>query len=82
MHRECGTLAELGVKTEDGTQRAIGNFTRRTRLFPSTATRLEAAELDKYPKGYCFLGAAQARLGYEIDVHLPTPGHCGIACME
>ncbi|KAK5655331.1 hypothetical protein OQA88_5898 [Cercophora sp. LCS_1] len=38
-----------------------------------TAPRFEAAELEKYPMGYRYLGAAQAKLGYEIDVHLPTP---------
>jgi len=38
-----------------------------------TAPKFEAAELASYPEGYKFLGAAQARLGYEIDVHLPTP---------
>lgn len=31
-----------------------------------------AAELARYPDGYRHLAAAQARLGYEIDVHLPT----------
>ncbi|KAK4223895.1 hypothetical protein QBC38DRAFT_36280 [Podospora fimiseda] len=29
-------------------------------------------ELEKYPEGYQYLGAAQARLGYEIDLQLPT----------
>ena len=31
------------------------------------------AEMKNYPEGYKYLGAAQARLGYDIDVHLPTP---------
>jgi len=123
MHRECGTLAELGsTPTPDGVRRAIGKmkatithrftfpesqfdvdcdcrfiffcekaaddpnaewkakyvklFYEKDKVVPVdgyTAPRFEAAELDKYPKGYCFLGAAQARLGYEIDIHLPTP---------
>lgn len=32
------------------------------------------SELARYPQGYRYLAAAQARLGYEIDVHLPTAG--------
>lgn len=32
-----------------------------------------AAELAKYPEGYKYLGAAQAGLGYKIDLSLPTP---------
>jgi hypothetical protein len=38
-----------------------------------TAPRFEEDELARYPNGYCYLGAAQARLGYDIDVSLPTP---------
>ncbi|KAB5511653.1 hypothetical protein GE09DRAFT_981721 [Coniochaeta sp. 2T2.1] len=38
-----------------------------------TAPVFTAAELDAYPEGYKYLGAAQARLGYPIDVNLPTP---------
>ncbi|KAK0704322.1 hypothetical protein B0H67DRAFT_591102 [Lasiosphaeris hirsuta] len=38
-----------------------------------TAPRFAPDELAKYPEGYRYLGAAQARLGYEIDVSLPTP---------
>lgn len=30
-------------------------------------------ELKNYPEGYRYLGAAQARLGYKIDLSLPTP---------
>ncbi|KXJ88796.1 hypothetical protein Micbo1qcDRAFT_206942 [Microdochium bolleyi] len=32
------------------------------------------AELAPYPEGYKYLGAAQARLGHAMDLHLPTPG--------
>ncbi|KAK3339906.1 hypothetical protein B0T25DRAFT_466887 [Lasiosphaeria hispida] len=38
-----------------------------------TAPRFAPDELAKYPEGYRYLAAAQARLGYEIDVGLPTP---------
>lgn len=43
-----------------------------------TAPRFTNDELDKYPQGYRYLGAAQAKLGYEIDVHLPTPYDNGL----
>ncbi|KAL2255995.1 hypothetical protein VTK26DRAFT_2376 [Humicola hyalothermophila] len=39
-----------------------------------TAPAFAPAELAPYPAGYRHLGAAQARLGYAIDVHLPTAG--------
>lgn len=31
------------------------------------------AELARYPEGYRYLGAAQARLGYPVEARLPTP---------
>lgn len=31
------------------------------------------AELKPYPQGYKYLGAAQARLGHDMDLELPTP---------
>ncbi|KAK4196419.1 hypothetical protein QBC40DRAFT_9283 [Triangularia verruculosa] len=37
-----------------------------------TAPRFSKAELERIPTGYKYLGAAQARLGYEIDLDLPT----------
>lgn len=37
-----------------------------------TAPRFTKDELEVYPQGYRYLGAAQARLGYGIDLHLPT----------
>lgn len=40
----------------------------------ATAPRFTPDELAPYPQGYRYLGAAQARLGYEIDVQLPTAG--------
>jgi len=33
----------------------------------------DKATLDRFPEGYKYLGAAQASLGYKIDLHLPTP---------
>jgi hypothetical protein len=38
-----------------------------------TAPVFSADEIKDYPEGYKYLGAAQARLGYEIDLLLPTP---------
>lgn len=38
------------------------------------APRFTPDELARYPEGYRFLGAAQARLGYDIDLRLPTAG--------
>jgi len=38
-----------------------------------SAPVFSADETKSYPEGYKYLGAAQARLGYEIDVLLPTP---------
>ncbi|KAK3934089.1 hypothetical protein QBC46DRAFT_274469 [Diplogelasinospora grovesii] len=37
-----------------------------------SAPRFTKEELGMYPEGYRYLGAAQARLGYEIDLQLPT----------
>ncbi|KAK4120207.1 hypothetical protein N657DRAFT_162680 [Parathielavia appendiculata] len=37
-----------------------------------TAPKFAKEELDKIPTGYKYLGAAQARLGYNIDLDLPT----------
>ncbi|KAK1751505.1 Pea pathogenicity protein 2 [Echria macrotheca] len=120
MHRECGTLAELGSSptraigkmkatithrftfpdsqfdvdcdcrfiffceksaTDGWKAKYVKLFYEKDKVVPVdgyTAPRFTAAELDRYPKGYCFLGAAQARLGYEIDVHLPTPFDLGL----
>ena len=36
------------------------------------APRFTRDELARYPRGYRFLGAAQARLGYDVDLQLPT----------
>jgi hypothetical protein len=38
-----------------------------------SAPVFSAAEMKNYPEGYKYLGAAQARLGYQIDLWLPTP---------
>ena len=37
-----------------------------------TVPRFEKEELERYPEGYRYLGAAQARLGHEILGGLPT----------
>lgn len=39
-----------------------------------TAPRFSHQELARIPEGYKYLGAAQARLGYQIDLDLPTAG--------
>ncbi|KAK4139881.1 uncharacterized protein C8A04DRAFT_15450 [Dichotomopilus funicola] len=39
-----------------------------------SAPKFSKEELEKIPTGYKWLGAAQARLGYEIDLDLPTAG--------
>jgi len=124
MHRECGTLVELGVPrpgaSSSSSSRAIGKmkatithrftdpqdgsqydadcdcrfiffceknaasewkakyvklFYEKDKIVPVdgyTAPRFTPQELAKYPDGYRYLGAAQARLGYNIDVCLPT----------
>jgi len=36
--------------------------------------RFTPAELAPFPEGYKYLGAAQARLGHDMDLELPTPG--------
>ena len=37
-----------------------------------TVPKFEKSELEKYPEGYQYLGAAQAKLGHEILGGLPT----------
>ncbi|KAK3681111.1 hypothetical protein B0T22DRAFT_474019 [Podospora appendiculata] len=119
MHRECGTLAELGSPEhgraigkmkatithrfvasdgsgsqfdvdcdcrfvffceKDGTAawkaRYVKLFYDKDKVVPvdgHTAPRFDKRELACYPEGYRYLGAAQARLGYVIDLNLPTP---------
>jgi hypothetical protein len=38
-----------------------------------SAPVFDKATLERFPVGYRYLGAAQASLGYKIDVNLPTP---------
>jgi hypothetical protein len=62
------------VKTE-WKAKYVKLFYEKDKVVPTdgfTAPRFSADELAKYPEGYKYLGAAQARLGYPIDVHLPT----------
>jgi hypothetical protein len=50
-------------------------FYEKDKVVPTdghTAPRFTKEELACYPQGYRYLGAAQARLGYEIDLELPT----------
>lgn len=54
------------VKLDYDKDKVVPADGRRAPIFPT-------AELAKYPEGYKFLGAAQAMLGYKIDLSLPTP---------
>lgn len=50
-------------------------FYEKDKVVPTdgfTAPKFAKEELDKIPAGYKYLGAAQARLGYQIDLYLPT----------
>ncbi|KAK3313290.1 hypothetical protein B0H66DRAFT_502669 [Apodospora peruviana] len=66
-------------RTEDGDWKAkyVKLFYDKDKVVPVdgyTCPRFdEKTELSRYPEGYRYLGAAQARLGYEIDLKLPTP---------
>ncbi|KAK1778778.1 hypothetical protein QBC45DRAFT_413385 [Copromyces sp. CBS 386.78] len=121
MHRECGTLAELG----DSRTRAIGKmkatithrfteggvaydvdcdcrfiffcekqaatqewkakyvklFYEKDKVVPvdgQTVPKWDKSELSTYPEGYRHLAMAQAKLGYKIDMNLPTPHDDGL----
>jgi hypothetical protein len=54
------------VKLDYDKDKVVPADGRRAPVFP-------VEELGKYPEGYKFLGAAQAMLGYKIDLSLPTP---------
>jgi len=44
-------------------------------------TSAELLEMETYPEGYRYLGIMQKRLGYKIDLQLPTPRNQGWADM-
>ncbi|KAJ1337291.1 nuclear transport factor 2 family protein [Microdochium nivale] len=49
----------------------------KDKVVPADGRRVpefSAAELAPFPQGYKYLGAAQARLGHDMDLELPTPG--------
>jgi hypothetical protein len=63
-------------QTGEWKARYVKLFYEKDKVVPvdgRTAPAFTEEELEKYPAGYRYLGAAQARLGYEIDVALPTP---------
>ena len=55
-------------------------FYEKDKLVPTdghTVPKFEKSELEKYPEGYQYLGAAQARLGHQILGGLPTMNNQG-----
>ncbi|KAL2128010.1 hypothetical protein VTI74DRAFT_9842 [Chaetomium olivicolor] len=122
MHRECGTLVELGKSrgraigkmkatithrfkfdplggknekceydvdcdcrfiffceknpsTNEWKAKYVKLFYEKDKVVPAdgfTSPNFSEQELERIPKGYKYLGAAQARLGYDVDLHLPT----------
>jgi hypothetical protein len=55
--------------------RFVKLFYEKDKVVPTdghTTPRFGLEELNRYPEGYRYLGAAQARLGYSIDLQLPT----------
>lgn len=64
-------------KQADGAWKAkyVKLFYEKDKVVPvdgALAPKFSHDELQMYPEGYKYLGAAQARLGYEIDLQLPT----------
>ncbi|KAK3374585.1 hypothetical protein B0H63DRAFT_399567 [Podospora didyma] len=68
-------FCEKNSTTGEWKARYVKLFYEKDKVVPvdgCTAPRFSKEELDRYPDGYRYLGAAQARLGYEIDLRLPT----------
>lgn len=69
------TSSSSSSSTGEWKTRFVKLFYEKDKVVPvdgRTAPVFSPDELAKYPDGYRFLGAAQARLGYDIDVHLPV----------
>jgi len=70
-------FCEKGGDSQDGWKaKYVKLFYDKDKVVPIdgyTTPRFDDKELSRYPEGYRYLGAAQARLGYEIDLKLPTP---------
>ncbi|KAK4443266.1 hypothetical protein QBC34DRAFT_311388 [Podospora aff. communis PSN243] len=74
-------FAQRDPESGEWKARYVKLFYEKDKVVPvdgRTAPVFEKEELERYPAGYCYLGAAQARLGYEIDVCLPTPFNGGL----
>jgi hypothetical protein len=70
-------FAEKDPATGSWKAKYVKLFYEKDKVVPTdgfTAPRFAKEELERIPVGYRYLGAAQARLGYEIDLDLPTAG--------
>jgi hypothetical protein len=68
-------FCEKNPATKQWKAKFVKLFYEKDKVVPvdgCTAPKFAKEELDRIPSGYKYLGAAQARLGYEIDLHLPT----------
>ncbi|KAK3358505.1 hypothetical protein B0T24DRAFT_540561 [Lasiosphaeria ovina] len=71
----CEKVPQGDGSTSVWKARYVKLFYEKDKVVPAdgyTAPRFTSDELAPYPEGYRYLGAAQARLGYEIDLRLPT----------
>jgi hypothetical protein len=70
-------FCEKDAATNQWKAKYVKLFYEKDKVVPTdgfTAPRFTKEELEKIPAGYKYLGAAQARLGYQIDLDLPTAG--------
>ena len=70
-------FCEKNTITKQWKAKYVKLFYEKDKVVPTdgfTAPRFTKEELEKIPAGYKYLGAAQARLGYQIDLDLPTAG--------
>lgn len=70
-------FCEKNPVTKEWKAKYVKLFYEKDKVVPvdgHTAPIFAREELDQIPTGYKYLGAAQARLGYQIDLDLPTAG--------
>ncbi|KAK4244657.1 hypothetical protein C7999DRAFT_17101 [Corynascus novoguineensis] len=70
-------FCEKNPVTKEWKAKYVKLFYEKDKVVPvdgRTAPIFAKEELDQIPTGYKYLGAAQARLGYQIDLDLPTAG--------
>ncbi|KAL2158109.1 hypothetical protein VTH06DRAFT_4677 [Thermothelomyces fergusii] len=68
-------FCEKNPTTDEWKAKYVKLFYEKDKVVPvdgRTAPVFTKEELEKIPAGYKYLGAAQARLGYQIDLDLPT----------